>query len=302
MIGSLLAASATAGCVDFRAHAEVAGIETPSPGPSGAPDASTGGADAASETSVADASSRVQDAAPAETPLADATSPPSDRPPEPPPAPAPSIDAAPADDAAGPTPGSVALLVVGSPATLTESDTRIRTLLASKGFTVRVADDNGPADVTGVVIAALSGSCASLTLGNKYRDVSVPVVVLDPAVLDNMAMTGSDAEDSGEETSTSVSIVMAGHPMAAGLTGDVAVVTAASNLGWGRPAAAAQRVATLQGEPARVAIFGYERGAALATGVAPAVRVGFFASDGSARYLSDNGIRLLAAAIDWAAR
>ena len=50
----------------------------------------------------------------------------------------------------------------------------------------------------------------------------------------------------------------------------------------------------------RVAVFGYARGAMMAMGMAPARRVGFFASDDSARYLGPNGIRLFNAAIDWA--
>ena len=69
---------------------------------------------------------------------------------------------------------------------------------------------------------------------------------------------------------------------------------------WGLPAATAERVAVLQGMVNRVAIFGYRRGTAMVSGQAPARRVGFFAANAAAANLTDNGVRLFAAAIDWA--
>jgi hypothetical protein len=100
---------------------------------------------------------------------------------------------------------------------------------------------------------------------------------------------------------TDVSIQMAEHPIAAGFTGTVTVLNGTgAELGWGKPAAGAERVATMPGFTDRVAIFGYSRGATMVIGQAPARRVGAFVMEFAAVQLNANGIGLLSAAIDWA--
>lgn len=93
---------------------------------------------------------------------------------------------------------------------------------------------------------------------------------------------------------------MAGHPLAAGLTGAITVVSMGSPLVWGNPAAAAEKVATFQAMNNKVAIFGYPKGAMMTAGTAAARRVGFFATDVASSRLTDNGKKLLDAAIRWA--
>jgi hypothetical protein len=220
----------------------------------------------------------------------------------PPPPPPPDAARAPdVGDAAGEAPSEqVVLLVVGNPGMLSPSDTRVRTLLEARSFAVRIADDNAAVDVTGARLVVLAGSCASATLLAKYRDVPLPLLNLEPSVQDDMGMTaGTDADFGEQEGSGNLSVVMANHPLAAGLTGNPGVVSMESSFGWGRPAAAAQRVATLQGMAQRAAIYGYLKGAMMAAGVAAARRVGFFASDDAARFLGPNGVALFNAAITW---
>ena len=116
-----------------------------------------------------------------------------------------------------------------------------------------------------------------------------------------MGMTGNNTFDQGIVTmATQVAITMDSHPMAAGLTGTVAVVSVPATLGWGRPEVGAQRVATLPGFPDRVVVFGYPRGSTMVIGQAPARRVGCFVMDSAAAVLNENGGKLLSAAIDWA--
>jgi hypothetical protein len=208
-------------------------------------------------------------------------------------------DAGDAAPDAGP-PGPV-MLVVGDPAMLSMGDTRIRGLLTGRGLTVRLVDDNAMAVVTGgVSLVVIAGSCASATVAAKYRDVPVPVMSMELAAFDDMGWTGPTMDDFGEIMSGSVSIVMPDHPMAAGLTGTIGVVSTPANFGWGRPSPAAQRVATLQGMGDRATIFGYTRGAMTVSGQAVARRVGFFASDASAPFLGPNGVALFNAAVSWA--
>ena len=80
------------------------------------------------------------------------------------------------------------------------------------------------------------------------------------------------------------------------------VVEQPATLTWGRPAPSAERVATFMGQPERAAIFGYPRLAAMVVGRAPARRVGFFAADDAAASLTTEGVRLLAAAVNWVLR
>ncbi len=194
----------------------------------------------------------------------------------------------------------IALLVVGVPGTLSGGDNRLRTALLGRGLTVRVVDDNAAVNVTGVSLVVLSGSCSSNTLATKYRDVMVPLLSSEAAVYDTMGMTGAPGAGLGRSVGGSLTILMPGHPMAAGLQGTIAVVGASSNLGWGRPAPAAEPVAAIPGSVDQVAIFGYPKGAMMATVVAADRRVGFFATDDAAPNLGAAGLRLLSAAIDWA--
>jgi hypothetical protein len=196
--------------------------------------------------------------------------------------------------------GGAVVMVVGNPAMLSMGDTRLRTLLLDRGFQLRVADDNAVPDVAGAMLVVITGSCASATLTNKYRDVPLPVVSMEAAAFDDMGWTAGTENDFGETMSSGISIVMANHPMAAGLSGNIGVVSMAATFGWGRPSPAAQRVATLQGMADRATIFGYTRGAMTVSGQAMARRVGFFASDSAAPFLGPNGVALFNAALDWA--
>jgi hypothetical protein len=198
-----------------------------------------------------------------------------------------------------PVPRTV-LFVVGA-TNLSTGDAQTRTTLVGRGLTVRVADDDAAPDVAGVSLVVLSSSCAAATLAGKYRTVTQPVLVFESAVFDNMGMTSGDANNFDElANATQLTIALAAHPLAAGLTGNVTVVTAPSGVHWGVPAAAAEKVASLVGMGTRFAIFAYPKDAAMVGGfVAPAKRVGFFLSDTASERLSPDGLKLLNAAIDW---
>lgn len=197
-----------------------------------------------------------------------------------------------------PPPVKVALLVVANEMMMTAADMQLRTSLMGRGLTTRVVDDGAAANVTDAALVVIAASSDSNAVGNKYRMVAVPVMVIEPATFDDMGMTNGD--DFGEDNGTQITITMAGHPMAAGLTGNVAVLSMTATLSWGAPAAAAVRVASFSGMAGRATIFGYAKGAMMAMGTAPARRVGFFAGEPAASRLTENGKKLLDAAIDWA--
>lgn len=195
------------------------------------------------------------------------------------------------------------MLVVGG-ANPSTAEARLRTTLMGRGFMVRVAQDEAAADVTGVHLVILTETCASATVGIKYRDVTIPVINLEPALMDDMRMTGPESGTAYEQNAGSqINIVDPAHPMAAGLSGLVTAVTgnsADSFMVWGVPAEAAQKVATLMGMPTRFTIFGYPTGAMMVGQAATARRVGFFAGNAALERLNDNGVKLINAAVDWA--
>ena len=91
------------------------------------------------------------------------------------------------------------------------------------------------------------------------------------------------------------------HPLTGGLTGIVAVGSAASIFSWGRPGGAALVAATLRNNSARATIFGYEAGALLANGTpAPARRVALHPNSGAIDASNANGRKLFSAAVQWA--
>ena len=192
-------------------------------------------------------------------------------------------------------------LVVGNAFSLTVGDAVVRAVLTGKDLVVTTVSDSDGVDVEGVNLVVLANSCDSSTLLDKYRDVAVPVLVLERFVFDEMGMVASSGSfESGETDGTQVSIVRPGHLMAAGLMGDITVVSLISSLAWGLPGAGAERVATIPGNNNRVVLFGYPAGASMSVGQAVARRVGCFVTDTTAPRLNDNGVKLLGAAVDWA--
>jgi hypothetical protein len=196
-----------------------------------------------------------------------------------------------------------AVLVVDDALAPTEGDGELLSILAAAGLRVQLATDSSPTDLAGVDLVVLAASCLAATLGDRYRDLPLPVISMEPAVFDDLGMTGPVSGIDWEETvGLHVDVVAPEHPVAAGLAGPLAVVSEPATLTWGRPAPSAQLVATFEGIPDRAAIFLYSTRAEMVVGRAPARRVGFFAADLAASRLTPAGAALLRAAVRWALR
>jgi hypothetical protein len=217
------------------------------------------------------------------------------------PAPPPS-EPPPAPPAAPPPRPRTALFVVGNPANLSPADERTQEELEKLMLTVTVADDAGPATAgDGLGVVVISASAADATVAGKYRTSATPVVVLESFVYDDMGMTDDTANtDFGAANGTQVAIAAGDSPLAAGLNGTVAIVTAAAAIHWGVPGPGGKLVAALANNPERAALFTYEKGAAMVGLTAPSRRVGIFTSQTATDRLNANGLKLLAAAIEWA--
>lgn len=196
-----------------------------------------------------------------------------------------------------------ALLVAGS-TTLTSADAAVRNRLQGLGLAVQVKSASAAttADATGKALVVVSSTVTSSSVGTKFRDVTVPVLTWESELYDDMRLTPAAAGNFGTRSSQrNLTITSPGHPMAAGLTGTVVATSSTRNFTWGRPGAAAVRIASLATSPAEPAIFGYDAGSALATGQpAPARRVGLFFTDTTATALTTNGWLLFDEAVEWA--
>ena len=118
--------------------------------------------------------------------------------------------------------------------------------------TVKDGASVATADATGKAIVVISSTLAPSSVGTKFRTVSVPVVTWESGIFNNMGMTGSTNKDFGTVTrQTQVQITNPAHPMAAGLSGTISVVTATSTMDWGKPNANAASVSIVAGDQLR---------------------------------------------------
>jgi hypothetical protein len=216
-----------------------------------------------------------------------------------------------ADDAAAPLPdgpsggmGQGAVLVWGHgehgaangpPIAL---DVDLMALLTTKGLKVEMVRDAMAAatDATGKALVVISSSVDRALVLGKYKDVTVPAIVIKDGCFGPMGM-GTDGV-SGVGLSK-LTILAAGDPLAAGLTGDVAVYTTTDRMIYSAPGPGAKKIASMVGNPAQLTIFAYDAGAMMVGGAkAAAKRLGFFIHRDTD--LNANGKKLFTAAVDWA--
>jgi hypothetical protein len=225
------------------------------------------------------------------------------------PAPAP-LDASPPAPDLGPPPDTAppapknALLVVGTLKPLLGDDLKLRMRLEGKGLVVKLAGDSEPGTAAmGFDLVVVSGSSVANMVAGKYQGVAIPVVCLEPAITGPMKLTANGPNGSGTTATTQIVITNPMHPIAAGLSGTVTVMTMTSmmsQLSWATPAATATQIATLVNAPTRATVYAYEKGTMMVGAVAPARRVGLFVHVEVPSRLTEDGWKIFDAAVDWA--
>jgi uncharacterized protein YegL len=198
---------------------------------------------------------------------------------------------------------SEALFVVGPPS-LTKGDAALAAFFERLGYalTTRMDEAVRDSDALGKRFVFLSDTVRPSTTRDRLRDVAVPLIASQPELFGDLGLTGhAERVDSGEASNqTAITIVDETSPLAAGLRGDVRVLLQPFAIGWGRPSSEGQTVAEVPGSPARAAVFAYERGAQMASKVAPERRVGLFLLKDAPDRLSSDGWLMLRAAVAWA--
>lgn len=193
-----------------------------------------------------------------------------------------------------------------------ESDDHIVQHLREVGFTVREADQTEPQTVAeGMDLVIISATNSKYKTTNKYRDAKIPLICLEGLMADTLKMAGRrryvDYGEHGEQKESEdppeayLEIVNSAHPMAAGLkNGYVKFIKEADVLKWATPPPSATIIATLPNSFHERAIFGFEKGAAMADEfVAPARRTMFPIDNPAFDDLTEAGHTLFDAALLW---
>ena len=197
-----------------------------------------------------------------------------------------------------------ALFVSGNATSLSEADRAVRNRLTGLGLVVTLADDDlvQASAASGKSVVLVSATVDPAKIGTKFAGTATPMIVWHGGLFDDLGMTGNvSGTDFGTSLSTQeITIVQPSHPLAAGRSGTILALNSGARLTWGRPSAGGVVVAHVPLYPSKPALFAYEAGASMVTGVAPARRVGLFLYVYSASALSADGWAMFDATVNWA--
>lgn len=183
-------------------------------------------------------------------------------------------------------------------------DDQVRDHLQALGYNVTEIDQAQPAEsLKGYAMVLLSSSVSARYLRYTLRDLPVPLMTWEFQMLDQLGMVGrKENVDAGKvEIEHNLWFVNAPHPASAGLPpGKATVYTKAAPMTWGKPGLGASNIATLPGEPNKVVIFTYEKGATMDDeSIAPARRVFWGLDDRTFSDLNACGLALFDADVAW---
>ena len=164
---------------------------------------------------------------------------------------------------------------------LGNGDQQVLARLQNSGYTVTIKGGSDPvaiADTAGQDAVFISATVSPNVIGTLFRDVSLPVIVSESLILDDMNMTGPTQNvDYGIASNVSqVEILNPSSPLVQPLTGTQTVTQANTTLRWGDPSNAADKVARLANTTNQYAVFSYDPGDQMVGLTAPGIRIGFF--------------------------
>lgn len=184
------------------------------------------------------------------------------------------------------------------------ADVSIQKYLQTQGYQVELLDQSvSPSSLNHPDLVILSSTVASKNLKSGWRQLPIPLMTWENDYLDDLAMTGKRLDtDFGEvEKERYLWLVNAPHPLSAHLpAGTHNVYKAQAPMSWGKPGLGATIIATIYGQPEKVAIWGYEKGATMDyESLAPAKRLMFFLNNETFPNLSEDGLKLFDASVQW---
>lgn len=173
--------------------------------------------------------------------------------------------------------------------------------LESMGHTVELLGEttSTTADADGKDLIYISSTILSGRVGSRFRDVTVPVVVCESHLQDDMKMSGSGFNSQGGMTT--IDVLAPDHAIMAGLTDNpLTVYATADRAAYGNPSNDATVIAMWGGRTDRRVIYAYEAGANMVGMAAPARRVAFFFHDKGLMNATEDAKVLLTNAVCWA--
>lgn len=177
--------------------------------------------------------------------------------------------------------------------------------ITTLGFTVHPLCEETRPEAVAEDMVVLSSTVSGKNVSPAWREATKPLLTWENDSLDDLAMTGKRHDvDFGEtEKERYLWLVNAPHPMSGGLpAGLVNAYTRQSPMSWGKPGLGATIIATVYGQPEKVAIFGYEKGATMDyESLAPARRVMMFLDNATFTMVSPQGLCLFDSALLWTA-
>ena len=205
---------------------------------------------------------------------------------------------------AAPAAAQDVLVVVGDDVTLSTTDSRVLAQLGLIGVTPTLVDDDVvvAGDATGRDLVYISASVSSSSVGNTFATTTVPVVVAEGFIYDDMNLTGGTVNVDFGITAGQTQIAVTGvHPLTAGLSGTVDISVTAHPILFGVGSPSVIVAATEVANASHQTIFGYETGTFMSGGIAaPARRVGIpIGTDVPLDWTADMK-QLFNASIEWA--
>ncbi|MEM9563169.1 MAG: FG-GAP-like repeat-containing protein [Actinomycetota bacterium] len=215
------------------------------------------------------------------------------------------------EDEPGPGPGPgpgvtgpIDVLMVTANANGSGDDQAIAADLTAAGFSVEIVNDNSVslAEAEDADIVLISTTTAQNAVSNRLTPATTPIVNYEQLLQDDLGLTPNGSANRSESGGQkAIEIVDPGHPIIDDdYTGTVDVFTKFTRSTWGKPAAGADIVATIPGDPTRSTLYTYEAGATLADGSAAAARrANIFLSAAGDGNLTSVGLDLLVRTLNW---
>ncbi len=198
--------------------------------------------------------------------------------------------------------GKQILFVVGN-TNLNTGDAAAKNRLEALGHIVTTISGSASQSnsANGKDLVVISSTVSSSNVNTKFRNSTVPVLVWESYLFDDMKMTGTSTSTYGSiNNQTQLTIADQNHFIASTLSGNQTIVNAASTLTWGSPAPAASKIATIAGNSSQAVIFAYDTGDQMQGLIAPARRVGFYFADATASESTTTSWTLFTAAVAYA--
>jgi hypothetical protein len=196
-----------------------------------------------------------------------------------------------------------ALVVVGAIPLSAGDQALVNRLSNNLGFTVNtvLAAQMTTASATGYALVAVSETVSSADVGTKLTTLTSPILNGEPAIQDELGMTGAafGTQQGTDATQTTLVITNAASPLAAGLSGTVSIASSPSPFAWGQPAAQATVISQASSGANKSSVYTYATGATMFSGTAAGPRAMFPATGAAAAALNANGWALFDALAKW---